>query len=1057
MSSRGDLVGSGPQSGVYQPRPTPASAEEMPVYISDELLSLGGRLNNVLEGGAFPPQSELPKRYREGMMIYFTQPVKNPMYKGVLDKDQPEYTITAAGIWLYKGNRWWKIIDDPTALVRTLTVYLSVAKGSDVPSKPPANKYLEEDLNGWKYSPSTSSPDKDQWMCVAPSSSLGDPISVEWGEPILFNSQGDAGQPGADGYSIVYLYIASTNQPVIADDTANNPVTTSGEPFVSTIPPASHPNGNYIWVIQGYFRNGGLRNTWSVPAKLSTPDTTTSQEAYQVARNGYSSFNPDADGLPGADWTYVVPTIPNGYILWKTTRLSWNDGSPQTSWATPYKANGEIGATSETRYLAKTGAPVIKDANERDPVSTEGEVFTATIPNTSHPDADFIWVTTGVIDRLGEMQSPWSAPVKYATPDSSENATRYALGTKTTYPTFNPSGDTPGSDWVESVPPEETGKVVWITTRLQWTSGEAITPWSIPLLFVGTAGAGFYSILDNSVTVWPSNATERFESHVGRFPILDDVLTFTNTQDKPVLSRRYDDDSWVEPTALINGDLIATGTISGDRITAGTSISAPIIQGGQISIGSNFSVNSSGVLTAKGANITGTLNSVSINSGSINIGNGKFVVNSAGVLTAQGAVIAGGSKFVGTIEASGGKFSGNIMSTATIQGGTISGSRIEGGSLKIKDRFSVDTNGNMICNNAQINGMINGNDISNADIRGGTLGIGAGGDYFGYHTFINSSGQFFCDNVKIKGDISATSGTFSKVVIKDDCTIEGTVEATNVRGSVVSRAEYLNNTSLTYYAQYNWLLSTGTHPGKGGKFITKQRLMQSTPTPGPIMVDTGYDVGNPWKNTRTFVGSLQLQNIVSPTQIGPFNWGCTSYYWQRPAWSSSTGKNSGFISGVGYAEINKGIDYIGNAYSRGVAWSLSEVISDDTPRTVSARAYINNLRTSSLTVPRSDEVHCDCDCGGEYHLSYADARTPEDSTFIGDVAYIEYTCNKCNEVAWSQTSLEGAILSPLELYSIAGFNRNMSSPRLTEADRQFMKSNVKFTIEGEGSQYIKIS
>lgn len=711
MSSRGSLVGSGPQSGIYQPRPTPPNPEDIPVYISDELLSLGGRINNVLEGGAFPPQSELPKRFREGMMIFFTNPVKNPLYKKSLfeKSSEPEYTITSSGVWLYKGKKWWKIIDDPSALVQTLTVYKTLPKGDSVPPKPPANKFLESDLEGWGYVPSPSSPTTDQWMSVAASAEVGEPVNVSWSEPIRFNAQGDAGQPGVDGYSIVFRYIASTKQPVIADSSVDEPITVDGVPFTLEIPSVSHPDNSFIWMIQGYFRNGGLKGPWSDAVKMSTPDTTISQEAYQVSKGAYTNFNPDASGLPSGDWVSTIPEIPNGYTLWKTTRLAWSDGTGQSNWSTPFMANGLAGSKNETRYIASTVIPTISDVKDRNPTSTTGEAFTLSVPPVTHPDKSFVWATSGIINRLGEMEVEWSSPVRYATPDVTLSVNKYAKSSGLTYPPFTPDADSPGPDWEDS-PPDTTDQI-WITTRLQWSGGSSITPWSIPVLFTGKDGAGFYTIVDNSITEWPLDAVERFKAHVGRAPILDDVLTFSNTLDKPVLTRRFDGVDWVEPSAIFNGDVIATGTISGDRITAGTSISAPSIKGGTISIGDNFNVNASGILTAKGANIAGTLNSVNMNSGSINIGSGKFVVNSAGAMTATQAVISGNSRFVGNVEATSGKFSGNITSTATIQGGTISGAHLQGGDIRIggtssNPNFYVDTNGNLTANNGHFGGTI---------------------------------------------------------------------------------------------------------------------------------------------------------------------------------------------------------------------------------------------------------------------------------------------------------------------------------------------------------------
>lgn len=107
-----------------------------------------------------------------------------------------------------------------------------------------------------------------------------------------------------------------------------------------------------------------------------------------------------------------------------------------------------------------------------------------------------------------------------------------------------------------------------------------------------------------------------------------------------------------------SGNITSTATINGGTISGGT------INGGTISIGSNFSVDSAGLLKCSNADITGKITATS------------------------------------------GSFSGNITSTATISGGTISGSTISGGNISIGSNFSVDSTGNINCNNASISGTI---------------------------------------------------------------------------------------------------------------------------------------------------------------------------------------------------------------------------------------------------------------------------------------------------------------------------------------------------------------
>ena len=76
---------------------------------------------------------------------------------------------------------------------------------------------------------------------------------------------------------------------------------------------------------------------------------------------------------------------------------------------------------------------------------------------------------------------------------------------------------------------------------------------------------------------------------------------------------------WVEPAIFIDGDLIATGTMRGDRLIAGTEIKAPTIIGGNVIAGNVISTGTppvfellaDGSFTARNANISGTIHAKS--------------------------------------------------------------------------------------------------------------------------------------------------------------------------------------------------------------------------------------------------------------------------------------------------------------------------------------------------------------------------------------------------------------------------------------------------------------
>ncbi|SHO58805.1 phage tail tip protein [Vibrio quintilis] len=97
----------------------------------------------------------------------------------------------------------------------------------------------------------------------------------------------------------------------------------------------------------------------------------------------------------------------------------------------------------------------------------------------------------------------------------------------------------------------------------------------------GQDGAGFYTLtLRNGVFPTDSTAIRDFQSHFDRAPVKDDHLTYRNADGDVVSTKRFNGSSWVQPTLLIHGDLLATGTVSGDRLVANTEIKSPVINAG---------------------------------------------------------------------------------------------------------------------------------------------------------------------------------------------------------------------------------------------------------------------------------------------------------------------------------------------------------------------------------------------------------------------------------------------------------------------------------------------
>ena len=130
-------------------------------------------------------------------------------------------------------------------------------------------------------------------------------------------------------------------------------------------------------------------------------------------------------------------------------------------------------------------------------------------------------------------------------------------------------------DWSVDVPtgtdPLYVSKATFSVAGSTGTS--ANVPWSIPVIMAqdGPSGAGFYRY-GSDIGTWPSaaEADDNFLSAAGRAAIQDDVFTIYESNDPTVSStRRYTGSAWVTAILLIDGDMIATGTIVSDRLATG--------------------------------------------------------------------------------------------------------------------------------------------------------------------------------------------------------------------------------------------------------------------------------------------------------------------------------------------------------------------------------------------------------------------------------------------------------------------------------------------------------
>lgn len=217
--------------------------------------------------------------------------------------------------------------------------------------------------------------------------------------------------------------------------------------------------------------------------------------------------------------------------------------------------------------------------------------------------------------------------------------------------------------------------------------------------------------------------------------------------------------SATNPTFIVSSD----GTVTGAKIQGGSigiggaaynaftvdNAGNCNITKGSITIGSNFRVTNTGVLTAKEGNFTGSINSGSTITGSTIIGTSiqnalyypTFKIDADGNITGGSITIGNNFKVTneGNLTAKNASFTGNVNSGSTITGSTIIGTTIQnaavyptfkidssghisGGSINIGNNFIVTNDGALTAKSASFTGSINsGSTINGSTISGTTI------------------------------------------------------------------------------------------------------------------------------------------------------------------------------------------------------------------------------------------------------------------------------------------------------------------------------------------------
>ncbi|RUO44981.1 phage tail protein [Idiomarina aquatica] len=105
----------------------------------------------------------------------------------------------------------------------------------------------------------------------------------------------------------------------------------------------------------------------------------------------------------------------------------------------------------------------------------------------------------------------------------------------------------------------------------------------------GATGPGFFGARYDTIN-W-SQGYSRFHALTGRNPIPGDIFvqTLTDGSDSSARQRNPENNGWDQVALQINGSMVATGTIAGDRFIAGTELNSPVIKSGRVElVGSNY-------------------------------------------------------------------------------------------------------------------------------------------------------------------------------------------------------------------------------------------------------------------------------------------------------------------------------------------------------------------------------------------------------------------------------------------------------------------------------------
>ena len=443
----------------------------------------------------------------------------------------------------------WSTPQQLTDTASLEVMYSSVASSPGNPTANPSN---------WSYTASTSS----IWMQTRTSSNG---IWSQWSIQKIKGEQGDQGSDGKNNFKSI-VFIRSNSQPQTpAGGSYSSPVPTT-QGWSDGIPQGTQT----LWSSTRVFSSDGgapQQAAWSAPQQLT--DTASLEIMYSsvVSSPGNPTTSP-------ANWS----TTASSSSIWMQTRTGSNGVWSQWSVQKIKGEQGDQGADGKNNFKS-----IVFTRSNSQPQTPAGGSYSSPLPTTQGwsdgipQGTQKLWSSTRIFSSDGGVpqQSAWSTP-QQLTDTASLELMYSSVASSPGDPTANPA------NWSSTA----STSSIWMQTR---TSSNGIwSQWSVQKIkgeqgatgapgapgapgAAGARGPGIYqnSVVDTATDFNVSSANQFFINTFGSQQVIYDCLTQYRVNNPQVAwTRMWNGSAWVQPALMVHGDIIANGTIRGEKMVA---------------------------------------------------------------------------------------------------------------------------------------------------------------------------------------------------------------------------------------------------------------------------------------------------------------------------------------------------------------------------------------------------------------------------------------------------------------------------------------------------------